>query len=73
MTDGRTVEVRETDDMTVVYLFENSGGTSGADRRLVGFNVVSDVDEPGGRAYDTGAMLSLRIEAGCREAARSRS
>ena len=48
--------------MTVVCLYEPvSDG-----ERLVGFNVVSDVDEPGGVAYDTGAMLSLRIEEACR-------
>lgn len=35
-------------------------------RRLVGFNVVCDKDEPGGVAYDTGAMLTLRIESAFR-------
>ena len=60
VTDGRTVEVRETDDMTVVYLFEN---LPDGDRRLVGFNLVCDHDEEGGVAYDTGAMLTLQIEA----------
>ncbi|HAM15909.1 MAG TPA: hypothetical protein DCP91_08645 [Eggerthellaceae bacterium] len=60
LTPQRQVEVRETDDMTVVYIFEESGD----ERRLVGFNLVSDTDEEGSRAYDTGAMLTLRIEAG---------
>ena len=57
------VEVRETDDMTLacIYQPDEAGG-----ERLVGFNIASDVDEPGGVAYDTGAMLSLRIEEGCR-------
>lgn len=59
---GQRVEVRESDDMTVACIF--ASGPDG--ERLVGFNVVSDVDEPGGVAYDTGAMLSLRIEEACR-------
>ncbi len=63
VTPERTVEVRETDDMTVVYIFEHREGKQ---RRLVGFNLVCDEDEPGSVAYDTGAMLTLRIEAGCR-------
>lgn len=59
----RSMEVREDNDMTVVYVWEGSGD----DRRLVGFNIASDSDEEGGVAYDTGAMLTLRIM----EAARS--
>ncbi|MBQ3328351.1 MAG: FAD-dependent oxidoreductase [Eggerthellaceae bacterium] len=66
LTPERFVEVREGDGMTVVYIFEATGEDA---RRLVGFNLVSDVDEPGGRAYDVGAMLTLRIERGCREKA----
>ncbi len=63
VTPERRVEVRETDDMTVLYIFEPlpEGG-----ERLVGFNLVCDHDEEGSRAYDTGAMLTLRIEAACR-------
>lgn len=84
---GVAVEVQETDDMTVVRLYENGQddvscegdicveagcGEDGATKlgpgaRLVGFNVVADVDEPGGTAYDVGAMLSLRIEEACRK------
>ena len=63
VTEGRTVEVRETDDMTVVYVFQESDQGK---RRLVGFNITCDEDVPGSRAYDTGAMLTLRIEAACR-------
>ena len=63
LTANREVEVREADDMTVVYVFERGEGTS---RHLVGFNLVCDHDEPGSVAYDTGAMLTLRIEAACR-------
>ena len=63
MTPERYKEIRETDDMTVVYLFEN---LPDGDRRLVGFNLVCDHDEEGGVAYDTGAMLTLQIEAACR-------
>ena len=62
--ENRRVEVRETDDMTVVYVFEAAAdGTE----RLVGFNITCDHDEPGSPAYDTGAMLTLRIESGCRK------
>ena len=61
--EGMRVELSEGDQMTVATIFEPlpDGG-----ERLVGFNVASDVDEPGGVAYDTGAMLSLRIEEACR-------
>ena len=65
VTENRFVEVREMDDMTVVYVWQNGEG-EGAASRLVGFNLASDTDEEGGVAYDTGAMLTLRIEAGCR-------
>jgi hypothetical protein len=37
----------------------------GGAERLVGFNVTCDHDEPGGKAYDTGAMLTMRIMQGC--------
>lgn len=56
--EGRSVEFRETTDMTVACVFDESAGK----RKLVGFNVACDVDEPGGLAYDTGAMLHMRIE-----------
>ncbi|MGI6216601.1 MAG: NAD(P)/FAD-dependent oxidoreductase [Coriobacteriales bacterium] len=64
VTDNRHVEVRETEDMTVVYVYEDKpdGG-----EKLVGFNVTCDHDEAGGDAYDTGAMLMLRLESGSRE------
>ena len=61
LSDDRYLEVREDDDMTVVCLYQKCDG---ADDRLVGFNVVCDHDEEGGVAYDTGAMLTLRIERG---------
>ena len=70
VTPDRTVELRETDDMTVACIFEGVGdgpdGSSGLDgqRRLVGFNLACDHDEPGSVAYDTGAMLTLQIEKG---------
>lgn len=56
--EGRHVEVRENADMTVVYIYEGS--------RLVGFNLVCDNREARSRAYDTGGMLSIRIERGLR-------
>lgn len=72
LNDARSVEVREDDDMTVVYIFQNEGekgeGESGrarSGRRLVGFNITCDRDEPGSKAYDIGAMLTMRIERGC--------
>lgn len=61
--EGQRAEVQEGDAMTVVRIF---GPAPDGGERLVGFNVVSDVDEPGGVAYDTAAMLSLRIEEACR-------
>ena len=63
MTPNRYKEVRESDDTTVVYLYEQLSGYS---RRLVGFNIVCDYDEEGSDAYELGAMLTLQIEAGCR-------
>lgn len=60
--EGQRVEVRESDDMTVACIY---GPATGGGECLIGFNVTSDVDEPGGIAYDTGAMLSLRIEEAC--------
>lgn len=62
VTDRRHVEVREDDYMTVVYVYQEEADGS---QRLVGFNLVCDSDEPGSLAYDTGAMLTLRIEKGC--------
>ena len=59
ITPARHVEVKETEDMTVAYVFEER---EGAGERLVGFNLTCDTDEPGGRAYDVGAMLTMRIE-----------
>ena len=59
VSQGRRKEVRDGEDMTVVYIYEQAESGD----RLVGFNVVCDADEPGGLAYDTGAMLTLRIEA----------
>ena len=47
--------------MTVVYVYEK---VAEAGERLIGFNIACDNDEEGGRAYDTGAMLTLRIERG---------
>ncbi|WP_165172933.1 NAD(P)/FAD-dependent oxidoreductase [Adlercreutzia sp. ZJ242] len=61
--EGRRAEVREDGDMTVVYVYEDAGD---GEERLVGFNVTCDEDVAGSRAYDTGAMLTLRIEAACR-------
>ena len=74
LTDDRWVEVRETDDTTVVYIFEDAdgasargeGGATSASRRLVGFNLTCDEDVAGSVAYDTGAMLTMRIEQDCR-------
>ena len=67
VTPDRRVDLAETDDMTVLRIFEaNPDGTE----RLVGFNLCCDHDEPGSEAYDIGAMLTLRIEAACRRQAK---
>ncbi|WP_172134986.1 NAD(P)/FAD-dependent oxidoreductase [Adlercreutzia sp. ZJ473] len=63
MGEGRRAEILEDGDMTVVYVYEDAGDGG---ERLVGFNVTCDEDVAGSRAYDTGAMLTLRIEAACR-------
>lgn len=78
VTAQRHVKVCESKEMTVVYVFEGeaegtggaassavdgtSGGVAESKKRLVGFNLVCDEDEAGNAAYDTGAMLTLRIE-----------
>lgn len=56
------IEVREGEDMTVVCVYRPSDAGEG--RQLVGFNITSDTDVEGGVAYDTGAMLTLRIKEG---------
>ncbi len=61
LTDNSHVEVEDGDTMTVVRIFEGEGDT----RRLVGFNITCDVDEPGGDAYDLGAMLTMRLCEDC--------
>ena len=57
--NGRRAEIDETEDMTVARIYER---TSSGEERLVGFNLTCDEDVEGSRAYDTGAMLTLRIE-----------
>ena len=53
--------------MLVVYVFTTEGMPEGQ-RRLVGFNLVADKRNGDlSRAYDTGAMLTLRIEAAARD------
>ena len=64
LSEGRWTEVRESDDMTVVYVFEDAGD---GQRRLVGFNITCDHDDEGSVAFDTGAMLVMQIERGLRE------
>lgn len=61
--DNRWNEVSEDDEMTVLCTYER---TADGGKRLVGFNITCDDDTEGGRAYDLGAMLTLRIEAACR-------
>lgn len=61
LDDDSHVEVEEGDAMTVVRIFKGDGDA----RRLVGFNITCDVDEPGGDAYDLGAMLTMRIREDC--------
>lgn len=61
LTDSSRVETEVGDTMTVVRIFEDDGDAS----RLVGFNITCDVDEPGGDAYDLGAMLTMRVRDDC--------
>ena len=62
VTPERRVDLREDDDMSVLCIYEPAPD---GEERLVGFNLCCDRDEPGSVAYDTGAMLTLRILAGC--------
>ena len=62
--EGRRVEIRETDDTTVALILEDRENVA---PRLVGFSLTCDTDEEGSPAYDTGAMLTMRIEQGCRQ------
>lgn len=64
LTDSSRVETEVGDTMTVVRIFEDDGDAS----RLIGFNITCDVDEPGGDAYDLGAMLTMRIREDCARA-----
>ena len=58
------IDVIEDDTMTVVYVYQRRDGKP--EPQLIGFNITSDVDEKGGVAYDTSAMLTLRILEGLR-------
>ncbi len=59
VTENRYVELKESEDMTLAVIHET---TPNQGDRIVGFNLACDTDEPGGLAYDLGAMLTLRIE-----------
>ena len=63
LTENRRMEIRDTDAMLVLYIIETA--EDGTDR-LVGFNLVCEHSDEGSPAYDTGAMLTMRIEQGCR-------
>ncbi len=67
--EGDRVEVREDDAMTLACIWRPDAAEASGER-LVGFSLACDTDEPGGVAYDIGAMLSLRIEEGCQEGCR---
>jgi NAD(P)H-nitrite reductase large subunit len=58
INEKRHVEVEETADTTIVYLYEETGNGS----QLVGFNLVCDTDDEEGVAYEIGAMLTMRVE-----------
>lgn len=66
LDESRQVEVEEGDERTIVRIWEDAPD---GERRLVGFNITCDVDEPGGDAYDLGAMMAMRIREGCVERA----
>ena len=56
--------LRRKPHLTIASIIERGeGGAS----RLVGFSLTCDEDEAGSEAYDTGAMMTLQIEAACRK------
>ena len=64
VTENREVLLRRKPHLTIASIIERGeGGAS----RLVGFSLTCDEDEAGGEAYDTGAMMTLQIEAACRK------
>ena len=63
VTGTREILLRRKPHLTIASIIER--GESGA-IRLVGFSLTCDEDEAGGEAYDTGAMMTLQIEAACR-------
>ena len=65
LTPERRVEQVETEDMSLLCIYE---ALPDGEERLVGFNLCCDSDESGSVAYDTGAMLTLRIQAACKSA-----
>ena len=65
LDDNSRVETEVDDAMTIVRIFETSPDDT---ERLVGFNIACDTDEPGGDAYDLGAMLTMRIREDCARA-----
>lgn len=65
LDDNSRVEMEVDDAMTIVRIFETSPDDT---ERLVGFNIACDTDEPGGDAYDLGAMLTMRIREDCARA-----
>ena len=65
ITENRHMMTREEHGMFIIYIYEDVPGTD--EERLVGFNIFTETNDPGGRAYEIGAMLTMRIEQGCRE------
>ena len=64
VTETREVLLRRKPHLTIASIIER--GEDGASY-LVGFSLTCDEDEDGGEAYDTGAMMTLQIEAACRK------
>lgn len=59
LTPERRAVIDESEDITVARIYERAD--DGTDR-LVGFNLTCDEDIEGSRAYDIGAILTMRIE-----------
>ena len=58
--ENTELDVTETDEMTTALLYRDIPGRG---KTLVGFNIVEDASKEGDKAFDLGAMLTMRIEA----------
>lgn len=66
LRNGKTVNMIADENMTLMCIFDPSRKNEEGEKCLVGFNLACDTDEAGIKAYDIGAMLSMRIEKDCK-------